>query len=199
MPDQHSQSVRDKTINDVKRWVSIASVILLAGVLLFFRNQIAGNLVYSFSYLVWSFNLFGRIIPPQGVWIMLVILIVYIAVSSFYGKRSKEEKSRMETTQVVGPVEAMASWIEERQRGVYFKWRIAHLLGRVHEVHHKNTSGRMSPPSKEVEAFLDAGLNASYMDFPTPSRFKKNEPTVLDIDLEPVLDYLEEQMEIQKR
>ena len=198
MSDQHSQGVRDKTINNVKRWISIASVILLAGVLLFFRNQIAGNLVYSFSYLVWSLNLFGRIIPPQGVWIMLLILIVYIAVGSFYSKRSKEEKSRTEETQVVGPVEAMAGWIEERQRGVYFKWRIAHLLGRVHQTHYQNTSGRMLPPSKEVEAFLDAGLNASYMDFPTPSRFKKNEPTVLDIDLEPVLDYLEEQMEIKR-
>lgn len=199
MPDQYSQSMRDKTLTDRKRWISIAFVILLVVVLLFYRNQIVGNLVYFFSYLVWSLNLFGRIIPPQGVWIGLLILIVYVAVGSFYGKRSKEEQSRMDASTVTGPVEAMAEWIEERGRGVYFKWRIAHLLGRVYQVHHYNTSGRILPPSQEVEAYLDAGLNSSYVDFPTPSRFKKNEPTVLDIDLEPVLDYLEEQMEIQKR
>jgi hypothetical protein len=198
MPDQHSQSVRDKTIVNMKRWFSIASVILTALVLLMYRNQIAGYLVFSFSYLSWSLNLFGRIIPPQGVWIALVILIVYIAVGSFYGKRSKEEKSQIDEAQVVGPVEAMAAWIEEKDRGVYFKWRIAYLLGRVHQTHDKNTSGRGQTPPPDIEAYLDAGLKASYMDFPTPSIFKKYEPTVLDIDLEPVLDYLEEQMEIQK-
>jgi hypothetical protein len=190
--------MRNKSINDLKRWFSIASVILIAGILLIFRNRIVGGLVYSFSYLVWSLNLFGRIIPPQGVWIALVILIVYVAVGSFYGKHSKGESSRIEADPVPGPVEAMADWIDERRRGVYFKWRIAHLLGRVHQSHYQNTSGRVQAAPPDVEAYLDAGLNKSYVDFPTPSVFKKNEPTVLDIELEPVLDYLEEQMEIQR-
>lgn len=198
MPDANSQSMRNKSINDLKRWFSIASVILIAGILLIFRSRIVGGLVYSFSYLVWSLNLFGRIIPPQGVWIALVILIVYVAVGSFYGKHSKEESSRMEADPVPGPVEAMADWIDERRRGVYFKWRIAHLLGRVHQSHYQNTSGRVQAAPPDVEAYLDAGLNKSYVDFPTPSVFKKNEPTVLDIELEPVLDYLEEQMEIRR-
>lgn len=198
MSDSNTQSMRNKSINDLKRWFSIASVILVAGIMLVFRNQIAGYLVYSFSYLVWSLNLFGRIIPPQGVWIALVILILYVAVGSFYGKHSKGESSSMVADPVPGPVEAMADWIDERRRGVYFKWRIAHLLGRVHQSHYQNTSGRVQAAPPEIEAYLDAGLNKSYVDFPTPSVFKKNEPTVLDIELEPVLDYLEEQMEIQR-
>lgn len=198
MSDANSQRMRNKRLNDLKRWFSIASVILVAGILLIFRNQIAGYLVYSFSYLVWSLNLFGRIIPPQGVWIALVILILYVAVGSFYGNRSKGESNPIETDPVPGPVEAMADWIDERRRGVYFKWRIAHLLGRVHQSHYQNTSGRMQAAPPDVEAYLDAGLNKSYMDFPTPSVFKKTEPTVLDIELEPVLDYLEEQMEIRR-
>lgn len=197
MPDGYSQGVRDeKSIKNFKRWSSIALMLLLAAVFLIYRNQIAGWLIYAFSYLVWSLNLFGRIIPPQGIWIALLILIVYVAVGSFYGKGSRDETSRMDTPAKAGPVEAMAEWIEERGRGVYFKWRIAHLLGRVHAAHNRNTSGRVQPPSKEIEAYLDAGLNGSYVDFPTPGLFKKKEPTALDIGLEPVLDYLEEQMEI---
>lgn len=198
MSDQHSQSVRNQKINDLRRWLSIAAVTALAVILLIYRTVITAWLVYSFSYLVWSFNLFARIIPPQGVWIALIVLIVYVAVGSFYGKTSDDEQSQMVSEQVTGPVEAMANWIEERRRGVYFKWRIAHMLGKVHQAHFETTSGRIKPPSKEVEAFLDAGVNASYMDFPTPGRFTKSEPTVLDIDLEPVLDYLEEEMEIRK-
>lgn len=199
MSDQYSQGVRDKKINDLKRWLSVSSVVLFTVILLYYRNQIAGYLVYVFSYLAWSLNLFGRIIPPQGVWIALLVLIVYVAVGSFYGKRSKGEQNQMDASPLAGPVEAMAAWIDERGRGVYFKWRIAHLLGQVYQMHQQNTSGRMLPPSAEVEAYFDAGLNSSYMDFPTPNGFTKNQPTVLDINLEPVLDYLEEQMEIQKR
>jgi hypothetical protein len=198
MPDSNSQRMRNQNINNLKRWFSIASVILVAGIMLIFRNQIVGYLAYSFSYLVWSLNLFGRIIPPQGVWIALVILILYVAVGSFYGKSSKAESSLMEADPVPGPVEAMAEWIDERRRGVYFKWRIAHLLGRVHQSHYQNTSGRVQAAPPEIEAYLDAGLNKSYVDFPTPSVFKKNQPTVLDIELEPVLDYLEDQMEIRR-
>jgi uncharacterized membrane protein len=198
MSDEHTQSVRNQKINDLRRWLSIGAVVVLAVILLIYRTAIAAWLVYTFSYLVWSFNLFGRIIPPQGLWIALVVLIVYVAVGSFYGKTLDEDKSRLVSEPVKGPVEAMADWIDERKRGVYFKWRIAHLLGKVHQTHYENTSERMQPPSQEVDAFLDAGINASYMDFPTPRRFVKNEPTVLDIDLEPVLDYLEEEMEIRK-
>lgn len=198
MSDEHTQSVRDQKINTLRRWFSIGVVAVLAVVLLTYRTVIAAWLVYTFSYIVWSFNLFGRIIPPQGIWVALIILIVYIAVGSFYGKGSDDEKSPMVSEPVKGPVEAMAGWIVERRRGVYFKWQIAHLLGKIHQAHVEKTSGRINPPSKEVEAFLDAGVNGSYMDFPMPSRFAKSEPTALDIDLEPVLDYLEEEMEIRK-
>jgi hypothetical protein len=198
MPDGNPQGVRDETKEALRRWFSIASVIFLGVVLLVNRNEVAGWLAYSFSYLVWSLNIVGRIIPPQGVWIGLLILIIYVAVGSFYGKTSGVEKSQMEQEPVTGPVEAMAEWIEERGHGVYFKWRIAHLLGKVREAHFRNTSGRLLPAPKEVEAYLHAGLNSSYMDYPTPSIFKKYEPTVLDIDLEPVLDYLEDQMEIHR-
>jgi hypothetical protein len=198
MPDGNSQGVRDEKLTRMKRWFSIASVILTAVVLLLYRNEVAGWLAYSFSYLAWSLNFLGRIIPPQGVWIGLLILIVYIAVGSFYGKGSGVEESHIEQEPDTGPVEAMAEWIEERRRGVYFKWRIAHLLGKVRESHMRNTSGRLLPASSDVEAYLEAGVNSSYVDYPTPTIFKKYEPTVLDIDLEPVLDYLEDQMEIHQ-
>ena len=198
MSDGHPQGVRNEELNNAKRWFSIAFVILLAAILLFFRNEVAGWLAYSFSYMVWSLNFFGRIIPPQGIWIGLMILIVYIAVGSFYGKSFSVEKDFEAPTPARGPVEAMAEWIEEKDRGVFFKWRIAHLLGKVHEAQLKNTSGRMDAPPKAIEEFFDAGLNHSYVDFPTPGMFRKYEPTALDAELESVLDYLEDQMEIHR-
>ena len=108
MSDEYSQSVRDQKINTLRRWFSIGAVAVLAVVLLVYRTVIAAWLVYTFSYIVWSFNLFGRIIPPQGIWVALIILIVYIAVGSFYGKGSDDEKSPMVSDPVKGPVEAMA-------------------------------------------------------------------------------------------
>lgn len=198
MSDGHPQGMRNEKLITAKRWYSIGAVTLLTVILLQFRNQIAGWLAYSFSYLVWSLNVFGRIIPPQGVWIGLLILIVYIAVGSFYGKSLRMEDAPEAPTPARGPVEAMTEWIEEKDRGVFFKWRIAHLLGKVHEAHSRNTSGRVGTPPKEIEEFFDAGLKQSYMDFPTPGMFRKYEPTALDADLESVLEYLEDQMEIHR-
>lgn len=198
MPDGNNQGVRDETIARAKRWFSVSSVVLLTVVLFIYREQVSGWIAYAYSYLVWSLNVFGRIIPPQGVWIGLLVVIVYFAVGSFYGKRFSVERATEKPTPFKGQVEAMAEWIDEKDRGVYFKWRIAHLLGRVHEAQVRNTSGRISPAPQEIASYFDAGLNHSYMDYPTPGVLKKYESTPLDINLEAVLDYLEEQMEINR-
>lgn len=196
MSDQHSARGRSK----VRIWKTLLFVfvlILVAGIFFSFRTSVAGAVVRFFLYMVWSLNVFGRVIPEQGLWIGLLILILYIAVGSFYGKNSKVEKSRMDASPVKGQVEAMAEWVEGRRRGVYFKWQIASLLGGIHQaIQNHRGNGGSEPPNEEVRAYLDAGINSSYADYPTPDLFEKAQPTPFDIELEQVVEYLEEQMEL---
>ena len=198
MSDKHSESVRSET---VKPLFSIALLIIVAILLYPIRREVAGAVMSFASYLVWSVNVMGVVIPQQLLWAFLLILILYIAIGSFYGKRYREEKSTENQSPVVGAVEAMAGYIEERHRGIYFKWQIANLLGKIQqtiqESASRGTSSRIPLPSDSVQAFLDAGVNTSYVDYAPDGFSLKNISTPFDIELEQVVDYLEEQMEIK--
>jgi energy-coupling factor transporter transmembrane protein EcfT len=188
----------------VKPWKPLLSTALLILVIIFLypvRHAVAGAIINFATYLIWSVNILGMVIPQQILWAFLLVLILYIAIGSFYGKRYKEEKSTENQSPVIGAVEAMAGYIEERHRGIYFKWQIAHLLGKIQLTIQENasrrTSGRIPLPSDRVQAFLDAGVKTSYVDYAPDGFSLKNISTPFDIELEQVVDYLEEQMEIK--
>ena len=201
MSDQHSKSVRSETVKNWKPLFSTALLILVTILLFPVRRAVTGALMSFAAYLVWSVNILGVVIPQQILWAFLLVLILYIAIGSFYGKRYREEKSSEEQSPVIGVVEAMAGYIEERHRGIYFKWQIAHLLGKIQqtiqESASRGTSSRIPLPSDRVQAFLDAGVNTSYADYAPDGFVIKNNSTPLDIELEQVVAYLEEQMEIR--
>jgi hypothetical protein len=199
--DQHSEGVRSETVKNWKPLFSIALLIIVAILLYPVRHEVAGAVMNFASYLVWTVNVMGVVIPQQILWAFLLILILYIAIGSFYGKRYREEKSPENQSPVIGAVEAMAGYIEERHRGIYFKWQIANLLGKIQqtiqESASRGTSSRIPLPSDSVQAFLDAGVNTSYADYAPDGFVLKNNSTPLDIELEQVVAYLEEQMEIR--
>jgi hypothetical protein len=201
MSEQHSESVRSEAVKNWKSLLSTALLILIAVLLYPVRRAVAGAVMSFASYLVWTVNVMGVVIPQQILWVFLLILILYIAIGSFYGKRYREAKSPENQSPVVGAVEAITGYIEERHRGIYFKWQIAHLLGKIQQTIQQNasrgTSSRLPLPSDRVQAFLDAGVNTSYADYAPDGFVLKNISTPLDIELEQVVAYLEEQMEIR--
>lgn len=199
MSDQHTESLQN--IKVWKTFLYSALFITIAAAFFSSRRVIVGALVRFAAYMVWSLNIIGSVIPQQVLWILLLLLILYIAVGSFYGKKSGGRSNRKNAESVIGPVEARARWIEERHRGTYFKWQLANLLGKVHlhiqeTVRYGNSrSAPHIPPN--VQSFLNAGLNTTYADYSSPTLFQKTESTPLDIQLEQVVDYLEEQLEIK--
>jgi hypothetical protein len=178
-------------------------LLIVVSVALFpFRKAVAGAVVRLAAYVVWVLDITGRVIPQQVLWIFLLILILYIAVGSFYGKRLKGEPAPKITSPMIGPVEAMTRWIEEGERGTYFKWRLASLLGKIHETHQafasrRETASRAPLPPPRVQSYLEAGVNTSYVDYPSAGPFQAKPSSPLDVDLEQVVEYLEQQMEIQ--
>lgn len=200
MSDQHSESVQSKSIAVWKSLLYSAFFITIAIAFFSYRKIIVGLVARIAAYFVWSLNVVGSVIPQQLLWILLLILILYIAVGSFYGKQSEGRPTRRNAESVIGAVEARARWIEERQRGTFFKWQLANLLGKVHQNIQESVmyeSSRNVPPMpSQVEDYLNAGLNTTYADYTAPAFFQKAELTPLDINLEQVVNYLEEQLEI---
>lgn len=200
MSDQHSESLQSSVLMIWKSFLYSAIFIMLAIIFFYFRKAIVGAVITFAAYIVWSLNIVGSVIPQQVLWILMLLLILYIAVGSFYGKHSESRPSQKNAVPVVGPVEARARWIDERQRGTYFKWLLANLLGKVHQhiqesVFYGNPRDVSLIPS-QIQDYLNAGLNTTYADYSTPNLFQKTETTPLDIQLDQVVDYLEDELEI---
>lgn len=201
MSDQHPESVQSTTVTLWKSILFSAVFITIAITFFSFRKIIVDGVVNVTAYIVWSLNIFGSVIPQQVLWILLLLLILYIAVGSFYGKRSAGGSSLSNESPIIGPVETRARWIEERHRGTFFKWQLANLLGKVYQNIQEfvlyGTPKNIPPIPPQVQDYLDAGLNTTYADYTSPTLFQKTEPTPLDIQLEQVVEYLEEQLEIK--
>ena len=95
------------------------------------------------------------------------------------------------------------------KQGIYYKWMIAHRLGKLtremldqregrpEQLGYTRLTGRDWEPSKEVTTYLEIGLNGSFADFPQP-RWTRPQPTPLDLDPQNVIEYLESEMEINR-
>jgi hypothetical protein len=89
-------------------------------------------------------------------------------------------------------------------RGVYFKWQIARMLSEIaldlQELHTHSPSRALNfddrSVSPEVCRYLDAGLNTSFAEYPLSGPFRTRPETPFDLHLDPVLEYLESQMEM---
>jgi len=110
-----------------------------------------------------------------------------------------------------GPVADLATTLEKSRQGTYFKWMVAHRLGRLtrallaqREGHRNNKrfgplQGRDWSPPQPVAEYLEAGLSGSFADYPRrrlPSR--RRAPTPLDLPPQEAVRYLESQMETQR-
>ena len=133
MSDRHSEGMRSTELNPWKPLLSTVLLIIVSIALFPFRKVLAGAVVRAGAYVVWTLNITGRIVPQQVLWVFLLIVILYIAVGSFYGKRLKGGPTPKNVSPVIGPVEAITRWLEQGQRGTYFKWQIASLLGKIHQ------------------------------------------------------------------
>jgi len=177
---------------------SVVLIAVIASVVVAFRYLIADAVIQIWSYAVGAITVLGRIIPQQIIWFFIILVLSYIAIGSFYGRREKAETAPAEARPIHGSVETLAEWIQFRRRGVYFNWQIANLLGRIdrrfEESAPRGTSGRVAP-SEQVRAYLDAGINTTYADHETPGWFSSKN-SAFDIPLEQVVDYIEENMEI---
>jgi hypothetical protein len=181
-------------------------VLLILAAVLPARRAIVTLVVDIAAVLLWAGQTLLSILPQQILWLFLIIFLLYIAVGSFYGKGTKQEGNRESPFPVEGKVKSLADWIEHRERGIYYNWRVANLLGQVarHILEQRDDSlpdrsllGRDWSPEPMIQDYLEAGLTKTFADFPVRRLLKRSAPTPFDIPLEAVVDYLEEQMEIK--
>jgi hypothetical protein len=187
-----------------QRIIFLAAVLLAAAVLAYsFAETVRDRLIAPLAYDFWQLGHYYRAIPQQIFWaglIMVVLYLILLTVSDFTLRSGGGEKRAVRR----GPVESLARNLEQRNQGIYFKWQIANqLAGLALDIlkHQKRLfpgrklRGRDWNPPPEVEKYLDAALNTTFADYPLPRRLGPRPITPFDADIEPVLDFLESELE----
>ena len=193
-----------------RRYLLLALLMVGAVVVSYLLKEVIYQTVFvPLAYLWWLFGLYYRAVPQLILWILLVVMVFVsslklVPIINFFP--AVEKKIKNET---VGPVEQLSMMLNKPSRGVYYKWMIANRLGRVAREMLDQREGRMfkgysrlrgrdwTPPA-DVDEYLETGLNGSFADYPTPHWWREAEPTPLDLDPQKAIDYLENEMEMNR-
>lgn len=177
---------------------------LLAGVLAFsFAGTVREFIILPMAYYLWELGRFYRAVPQQLYWAALIVIVLYFVAITLYDMSLGADSGRKDSPHR-GRVEALARALEQRHRGVYFKWHIANMLAEVaiNILNHqerllpgRKLQGRIHNPPPEVEEYLHAGISTTFADYPTPGRFRRPSATPFDVDLDLVVGYLESELE----
>lgn len=190
------------------KWRILLGLILAAGLAYFMRDVIYHTVIEPLLFLWWMLGIYYHMLPQVVLWILMVILVVMMAWTSLATDRPVLRSPLDLHRSHHGPVESLAGQLFRSSKGLYFKWLLAQRLGKLARdliafnsrqsprFGHEALTGPGWDPPREVAAYLDAGLNGSFADYPRPRwSFQPSRPTPLDLDPEITLDYLESQME----
>ncbi len=181
------------------RWPIAVAIGILSGVLAYFlRDAVYQAVIIPIAYLLWVLKLYYSAIPQWILWALLVALLILIVLWNFLPEIRFPGRRAAKPHGPEGEVESLVMWIEKSRHGNYFKWQLANRFGRIARRldEASGPGGRQPSAEEDVEKYLDAGLNYSFVDFPSPrSWFERPARTPLDLDPGRVADYLESQME----
>jgi hypothetical protein len=187
-------------------FVVLAVVISIASLAYAMRDAMNEWVIVPLAYLWWVIVLYYRVIPQTIMWLLLMAAILFTAGRSFLLTIPIRQKKDLLHKTFTGPIEDLAITMEKQKRGIYYRWLIAHRLGKVARELLDQREGQLSTkrfvrlkgrdwsPPQGVESYLEAGLNGSFADYPR-TRWSYPIPTPLDEQPRNVIEYLEGEME----
>jgi hypothetical protein len=200
----------------MRRPLLVISLILLisiplALVLHEFTREVFLSLLIRIS---WYVRQYMDILPQPILWVMFIAIAIVIAARSLLKRKSTPVVTSEVTRLRMGRVHNLMQAINRTSEGLYFKWRLAqHLLGlTVNTLAHQERttsnlvrerlkSGGLDAPS-EIEAYLLAGLTpvlstpANLLTRLRQAILPTHRISPLDLDPEKVIQFLEDQLEI---
>jgi hypothetical protein len=182
------------------RLAVVGSVVLVSAILAYLLRDVMYQLVVvPLAYSLWLLEVVYLAIPQLLKWVLLVVLLFLGIIWKLIPDMPASPKPRSPRRSIEGRVESLAIGIHRSRTSNYFKWQVANRLGRLAR---RISDTRALPEALErgspsIQGYLAAGLNQSFVDFPTPrARFARRLPTPLDIDPGAIVEYLESRMEL---
>lgn len=181
------------------RWALFAVLLLGSLVLAYFlRDLIYELVIVPLAYTLWWGGLIYQAVPQLVKWIVLLVTLAIVVIWRLIPDLEVAPQVKQPRRRIEGRMETLVVGIARARSSNYFKWQLANRLGRL--ARRMSESPRSTPgsdsPVDAVQRYLAAGLNQSFVDFPTPrGPFSPRRPTALDVDPAEVIAYLESRME----
>lgn len=198
---------------NLQRVLALTGIAIIAVLLAFpLREAVYQAVIIPAAYLLWVLGLWYRAVS-QSLWWVIALLVVLVTLARSLRPTGRiRERVRLKPRPVTGPVENLSVWMKRTEHGIYFKWLIAHRLGKVaHEILLQRVGGKKQSffdpltgpdwtPGVSVQTYLETGLKGSFADYPHRRwSFSKPAPTPLDHDVEDVIEFLETQVGSQQQ
>ncbi|HEY5984183.1 MAG TPA: hypothetical protein VIU38_12000 [Anaerolineales bacterium] len=178
-----------------RRALALVALLIISIALAFAaRDLVYGLIVLPLAYVFWQLSILLGGVPEVVRWAVLVVVLVLIMAWQLVPDLRPARGRAAVHGARVHQVESAAVWLHRARTSNYFKWQVAHRLGAVSR-HLEKLQGRNAgrgDPEGQIAAYLEAGVNASFVDFPPARRFvSRRSATPLDVAPGEVVTFLE--------
>jgi hypothetical protein len=196
-----------------RRSWTLAAVVLGLALLLAFplRPTVERTVIVPAAYVLWLAGLLYNSMPQVIWWAAALILVAVIAVGAMIPKPIHVRRKIPALPPPQGQVEDLARWIKKTEAGIYYKWLVAHRLGKLaHQMLTQREAGRpralFSPlsgpdwqPGTALREYLEIGLHGSFADYPGSAKTRRSaRRTPLDLDIAEAIEFLESKAETNR-
>ena len=183
----------------------LVGILIVAALLAFpLRETIYETIVIPLAYVAWYLGLLYRSLS-QGIWWWVIVGIVLLMLALSLAPESQfRGRERAKSKPAQGPVESFAISMRRANDGIYFRWLVANMLGKLaYRLLLQRESGRprsvFAPlrgpdwePPVELQKYLETGLHGSFADFPYSKRpLATPQKTPLDLNVVEAVEFLE--------
>jgi hypothetical protein len=189
-----------------RRGLALIGILVIAMLLAFpLREAVYELIVIPLAYLAWLLKLFYLSLS-QAIWWIAVIVIVLLSIGRSLLPEIKLGRESITYQKAErGSVEALASALKKREKGIYFKWLVANRLGKLAyqillQREHGKPRSVFAPlttvgwdATPDIQQYLEKGLRGSFAEYPNAGwhSFATPEKTPLDLDVNEVVEFLE--------
>jgi len=191
-----------------RRLLSLTLILILAGLLTVVLQEYTRHLIMPFLFIVWVGQLLFETIPQAIIWGLFVAIALLIAGCSLFKRSALSPTAPRLQPPPEGRIESWARLIEQSKQETYYRWQLAQPLQElaidVLAYRQRSTPRQIKqqlvgnpldlPP--EIQAYLQASMTSFSHLLADRSRFRPGSaPTPLDLALEEIVQYLEDQLD----
>jgi len=194
MPGDDLASLRGNRVKLTRAAALALAAVISAGLGYFARDAVNDLIVVPLAYLLWQLRGLLAGVAQLVQWGVLVGGVALVLAWQLVPRLKRLPQRAAQSRPGGGAVDATAVALLRARRSSYFRWQLAHRLGRTALKFQDLPVGSNedSAPAPAISAYLDAGVNQSFVDFASRGRILASRVSgPLDVETEDVVRYLE--------